>query len=133
MESIVALFGNIPSAVIALAGTAVGAFVVAVVIDDVLGVLVAIKAKTFDANKLPAFLESQFGTKQAAALAGAILVAVISGQYANLQDAALALVAAGGGALTLSVLADIYGKIKALAGLPSDQAQTPAAPAADSK
>ena len=113
--------GNLPSVIISLAGSAVGAFVLAVVLDDALGVLLAIKNKTFDTHQLPSFLESQFGTKQALALGGLLVAAAVSG--GDVKAAALAAVTAGGSALTLSVLADAYSKIKALV------APAPASPA----
>lgn len=106
------LLGNLPSVIISLAGSAVGAFVLAVVIDDLLGVALAVKSKAFDVHKLASFLESQFGTKQALALGGLILAAYVSG--GDVKSAALAAITAGGSALTLSVLADVYSKIKAL-------------------
>lgn len=105
----------IPPLLAALAGSAVGAFVLAVVVDDALGIAMAVKAKAFDWHKLPAFLESQFGTKQALAILGLMAAAYFVGGDA--KQAALAALAAGGGALTASVVADIVGKIKQLAGL----------------
>ena len=113
--------GNIPSLLISLAGSAVGAFVLAVILDDALGVIGAIKTKTFSTKELPSFLESQFGTRQALALGGLIVAAAVSG--GDVRSAVLAALTAGGGALTLSVLADAYAKIKALV------APAPAAPA----
>jgi hypothetical protein len=115
MESLISFFNSASSTVVAFAGTAIGTFLVAVILDDLLGVMLAVRTGTFDPNKLPSFLESQFGTKQAAALAGAVLVAVFAGQYASIQTAALALVTAGGSAMTLSVLGDIIEKVKAIA------------------
>lgn len=103
---------NLPAVISALAGSAVGAFVLAVALDNVLGVLNAIKSKTFSTKELPSFLESQFGTKQALAVGGLIVAAAVSG--GDVRQAALAALTAGGGALTVSVLADAYGKIKAL-------------------
>ena len=114
---------NLPALVSSLAGSAVGAFVVAVAIDNFVGVVAAVKAKTFDPHKLPSFLSSQFGTKQALALGGLIVAAYVSG--GDVRQAALAALTAGGGALTLGVLADAYGKIKAML--------TPAAPAPAAK
>ena len=111
--------GNLPAVISSLAGSAVGAFVVAVALDNALGILNAIKAKSFDVHKLASFLSSQFGTKQALALGGLVVAAYVSG--GDVHQAALAALTAGGGALTLSVLADAYGKIKALVA--------PAAPA----
>lgn len=103
---------HLPALLAHLAGTAVGAFVFAVVIDIVLGVALAVKAKTFDVHKLPSFLESQFGTKSALALLGLVAAAYFSG--GDIKQATLAALAAGGGALTAAVAADILGKIKEL-------------------
>ncbi len=113
--------GNLPAVIVSLAGSAVGAFVLAVVIDDILGVALAIRTKSFDVHQLPSFLESQFGTKQALALGGLIVAAAVTG--GDVKQAALAALTAGGSALTLSVLADAYGKIKELVQ------PSPAAPA----
>lgn len=109
-------FGELPAVLASLAGSAVGAFVLAVVIDDALGVIGAIRTKSFDIHQLPSFLESQFGTKQALALLGLIAAAYFAG--GNAHQAALAALAAGGGAMTASVGADILGKIKALVSGP---------------
>ena len=111
---------NLPALVSSLAGSAVVAFVVAVAIDNFVGVVAAVKAKSFDTHKLPSFLASQFGTKEALALGGLIVTAYVSG--GDVRQAAMATLTAGGGAMTLSVLADAYGKVKAML--------TPAAPAA---
>lgn len=115
---------NLPSVLVGLAGTAVGSFVLAVILDDALGVLAALRAGNFAWAKLPSFLESQFGTKQALALLGLIVAAYVAG--GDVRSAALAALTAGGGALTLSVLRDVYAKILAIA-MPS--APTPASPA----
>jgi hypothetical protein len=104
--------GNLPAILAGLAGSAVGAFVFAVVIDDLLGVALAVKAKVFDIHKLASFLVSQFGTKEALALLGLIAAAYFSG--GDIRQATLAALAAGGGALTAAVGADIVAKIKAL-------------------
>ena len=116
--------GNLPTVLISLAGSAVGAFVLAVFIDDALGVIGAVKTRTFTLAKLPSFLESQFGTQRALALLGLIVAAYVAGGDA--KSAALAALTAGGGALTLSVLADAYGKIKALVA-PAPEAPAPPA------
>lgn len=115
----------LPSVVESLAGSAVGAFVIAVAIDNVVGVVGAIKSRSFDWHKLPSFLASQFGTKQAIALGGLIVAAYVAG--GDVKGAALAAVTAGGGALTLSVLSDVYSKLGALLA-PAPKA--PAAPTA---
>ena len=106
-------FDNLPPLLAALAGSLVGTFVLAVVIDNILGVIGAIKSKTFDVKELPTFLESQFGTKVALSLLGLIVASYFAGGDA--KQAALAALAAGGGALTASVGADIVAKIRALA------------------
>lgn len=117
-------FDQLPAVLASLAGSAVGAFVLAVVIDDALGVIGAIKAKTFDVHKLASFLSSQFGTREAVVLLGLIAASYFSG--GDIKQATLAALAAGGGALTAAVAADIFAKIKALA---SAAPATPAAPA----
>lgn len=114
---------NLPAVLVGLAGTAVGSFVLAVIIDDALGVLAALRAGNFAWAKLPSFLESQFGTKQALALLGLIVAAYVAG--GDVRSAALAALTAGGGALTLSVLRDVYAKILAIVVVPA----APAAPA----
>lgn len=114
---------NIPAVLAGLAGTAVGSFVLAVVIDNVLGVISALRAGNFAWAKLPSFLESQFGTKAALSLLGLIVTAYVAG--GDVKSAALAALTAGGGALTLSVLRDVYAKILAIVVVPA----APAAPA----
>jgi hypothetical protein len=103
---------HLPSLLASLAGSAVGAFVLAVVLDDLLGVALAVKNKAFDVHKLPSFLASQFGTKEAVALLGLVAAAYFAG--GDIKQAAYAALAAGGGAMTAAVAADIYSKIKAL-------------------
>jgi hypothetical protein len=105
-----------------LAADAVVAFVIAVIADDFIGVFVAIRKGVFSWNKLPSFLESQFGTRQAAALAGTVVMAYLTGQVHDLAQAhaaALAVVTAGGGALTLSVLKDAISKLQSLISAPT--------------
>lgn len=87
------------------------AFAAAVVADDVAGVAVALKTKTFDSAKLPSFLKSQFGTVKAGVVAVAALTAYYTG--GDVKGAALAVVVSGGSALTISVVADFVSKVKA--------------------
>ena len=101
------------------------AFAAAVVADDVAGVALAIKAGTFDANKLPSFLKSQFGTVKAGVVLAAALTAYYTG--GDVKGAALAVVVAGGSALTVSVVSDLIAKVKAFF---SKAPAAPAAPAA---
>lgn len=103
---------NLPALLVSLAGSAVGAFVLAVIVDDLLGIVAAVKSKTFDVHKLPSFLESQFGTKAALSLLGLIAAAYFAG--GDIKAASLAALAAGGGAATAGVVADIVAKIKGL-------------------
>ena len=84
----------------------------AVLLDDVVGVLAAVRTKSFDFHKLPSFLASQFGTKQALVVAAAAAAAYQAGGDAH--QAALALVAVGGGAMTLAVARDIFSKVVTL-------------------
>lgn len=105
-------FDQLPAILASLAGSAIGAFVLAVIIDDALGVIGALKAKTFDVHELGSFLVSQFGTKAAVSLLGLIAAAYFAG--GDVKQAALAALAAGGGAVTAGVVADIIAKIRAL-------------------
>ena len=110
-------FGAVVAQVNTFAQDAVFAFVIAVVVDDILGVSLSVKARTFDIHRLPSFLMTQFGTRQAFVLAGAIAAVAITGNenLSQVHQSALVIVTAGGGALTLSVVKDIYLKIRALA------------------
>lgn len=112
-------FDDIPALISGLAGSAVGAFVAAVLVDDIFGVVLAIKTRTFKPAELASFLESQFGTRRALALAGAVATAAVAA-YTGRQDiksAVLAAATAGATALTVGVIADI--RTKALAILAS--------------
>ena len=122
------LAGFVNQLEVALGGT-LGLFVIAVVLDDVAGVVLAIKTHVFDWNKLPKFLESQFGTAQAAALAGLVATAVgaallthfasgadVKSLLADVAEASLTAATAGAGALTLSVGKDLIKKIAVLFG-----------------
>lgn len=102
----------IPGIMSSLAGSAIGLFVLFVLIDDALGVIGALRAKTFSWDKLPSFLESQFGTKQALAVLGLVVAAAVTGGDAH--QALLAAITAGGGAMALSLVNDIAAKLKAL-------------------
>lgn len=106
---------HIPAAISGLAGSAVAAFVAAVVLDDVLGVIDAASKRKFDWRKLPSFVESQFGTKKAMALASALVVVAVS--HGDVRSAAEAAVTAGGSAMTLAVLRDCWDKIQSIAGI----------------
>jgi len=132
---------SILSPLAVIAGSAVGTFVIAVGLDDLAGILVALKQKKFDWNKLPSFLESQFGTRQAAALFGLVIAAVTTavgsvlihgGLTASslqaLADAAFAAASAGAAAMLLSVLADLFAKISQLTGSPVPAPAIKAAP-----
>lgn len=105
---------DVVSAVLAFGLSPLVAFAAAVLVDDVLGIAVAVKTKTFDSKKLPSFLASQFGTKEFLVVASAALVAYETGGDA--KAAATAVVVAGGSALTVSVLKDAWGKVKAFVG-----------------
>jgi len=118
---------HIPQILASLAGSAVGAFVVAVVVDDALGVILALRQRAFDWHKLPSFLESQFGTKQAFVLLGLIAATYFAG--GDVKQAALAALAAGGGAMTAAVAADVVSKIKRLVESLTPAANPKAAPA----
>ena len=104
---------DVVSAVLAFGLSPLAAFAAAVVVDDLLGIAVAVKTKTFDAKKLPSFLASQFGTKEALVVAAAAFASYqVNG---DAKAAATAVVVAGGSALTVSVLKDVFGKVKAFA------------------
>lgn len=111
------------------ASSTVGTFVVLVGVDDVLGVVLALKTHTFDLHKLGSFLESQFGTRRAIALAGTVATAAISAAGAALihggltqsalqgiADAALAAATAGAAAQLLAVVSDLAAKLQAIVG-----------------
>lgn len=111
-------------------------FVGLVVLDDVLGVALSIRTRTFSFQKLPSFLGSQFGTRQAAALGGMVATAFL-GQFAavailnvtslkGLESLVLQLVqvvftaaTVGAGALALKVFGDLVTKLAALVGQPA--------------
>lgn len=101
---------------VAFAGTAVGGFVLAVILDDVLGIAVAIKAGKFDWNALPSFLESEFGTRAAAALLGLVVTAAVAAAAGNgdIRAAALAALTAGATAKAASVVSDAVSKARQL-------------------
>jgi len=122
-------FSAILGPIAVVAGSAVGSFVLAVFLDDVAGILVAVKTKTFDAHKLKSFLSSQFGTREALALAGIVATAVTTAAGAYLlkggltvdalqaiADAAFAAATAGAAAMLFSVVADLFGKVSQLVG-----------------
>lgn len=111
------------------ASSTVGTFVVMVALDDLAGVVLALKTHTFDWNKLPSFLESQFGTRQAAALLGLVATATLTAvgsalvhggltqtALQGIADAALAAATAGAGAMLLSVVGDFAAKLSGIFG-----------------
>lgn len=112
------------------AGTTVGSFVIAVIVDVAAGVALAVKTKSFDLHRLPDFLESQFGTKKALALAGMVVAAATSAAGAALlhgldsqalqgiADAGFAAATIGAAGMLLSVVADIFSKVSQLFGTP---------------
>lgn len=103
---------DVVSAILAVGLSPLVAFAVAVVVDDVAGVALALKTKTFSWAKLPSFLESQFGTKEALVVAAAAYAAYAAG--GDVKAAATAVVVAGGSALTVAVIKDIILKFKAI-------------------
>jgi len=122
-------FSSILAPLAVFAGSAIGTFVIAVGLDDLAGVLLALKEHKFDVHKLGSFLESQFGTRRAVALAGIVSTAITAAvgsallhgglTQAALQaiaDAALAAASAGAAAMVLSVIADIFDKVGQLTG-----------------
>jgi hypothetical protein len=103
---------NVFNAIASLGLDPLYVFLAAVLLDDVLGVLQAVRTKTFNLSKLPSFLSSQLGTKEFLVVAGAAVAANSAG--ANVHQAALVIVVAGGGAMTLALVKDIYGKVVTL-------------------
>ena len=114
------------------AGTTIGSFIIAVGLDIVFGIVLALKQHTFDVHKLGSFLESQFGTQRAAALLGLVAAAVMTAIASALvnggitqqalqgvAEAALAAATAGAAAMLVSVLADILEKFSQLTGAPA--------------
>jgi hypothetical protein len=108
----------------AFAGSAIGCFVIAVALDDLAGIVLAVRQHKFDVHKLGSFLESQFGTKRAIALLGLVAAAVTTAlgsalvhggltqtALQGIADAALAAATAGAASMLLSVLADLYSKV----------------------
>src|SRR5207253_3026358 len=100
----------------AVAISPVGAFRLAVALDDLLGIALAVKGKTFDVRKLGSFLVSQFGTKAAVALGGMVVLSVLSqsSSVSGLKDAVVAATVAGSLALAAGVIADARDKAVAL-------------------
>lgn len=124
-------FSSILTPLAIVAGSAVGAFVIAVLLDDIAGILLALRKGRFDWNQLPSFMESEFGTQKAAALLGLVVAAVTSAAGAALvhggltsaalqgvADAAFAAATAGAGAMMLSVLSDLFTKVGQIFGTP---------------
>lgn len=122
-------FSSILAPLAIAAGSTLGVFVVAVGLDDLAGILVAVKQKAFDWNKLPSFLESEFGTRQAAALFGLVATAAVGAvgsalvhggltqtALQGIADAAFAAATAGAGTMLLSVLSDAFAKVGQLTG-----------------
>ena len=103
---------DIVDGVLALGYDPLYVFFGAVVVDVALGVGNAVRNKTFDFNKFPSFLESQFGTRAVLPVAAAALAAYQTG--GDVHNAALLVVVSGGSALTVSVAKDAFVKAKAL-------------------
>lgn len=101
---------NLVDAFLAFGFSPLALFLLAVVVDDILGVIKAVKAKTFDAKKLPSFLASQFGTKEFLVVASAALAAYETG--GDVKSVATGVVVAGGSALLVATCKDIYSKAK---------------------
>jgi hypothetical protein len=112
------------------AGSTIGTFVIAVGLDVLAGVALAVRRGKFDWHKLPSFLESQFGTVEARALLGLVVAAVTTAVGSALlhgglsasalqgvADAALAAATAGSAAMLLSVVADLVSKVGQLTGV----------------
>ena len=124
-------FSSILAPLAIFAGSTIGAFVIAVIVDDVAGLLEAVRHGKFDWKKLPSFMESEFGSQKAAALLGLVIAAATTAvgsvlvhgglTQTGLQaiaDATLAAATAGAAAMLLSVLSDIFDKVRQLTGAP---------------
>jgi len=107
-------FSQLVSIFVNLAGDAVIAFVGLALVDALFGVAYAVKNKVFDWSYLPNFLSTNLGTKYALVVLAAIVAANQSG--GDLHQAALAVVAAGGFAMSAALIKDIVNKALAFVG-----------------
>ncbi len=86
-------------------------FAITVGLDNILGVLNAIKDKTFELAKLGSFLESQYGTVRAlivlGAVASAVVAAVADTLVAGPTTAALLITAAENVALSVAIVGSL--------------------------
>lgn len=122
-------FNTLLSWLVIAASTTLGSFIILVGLDLVAGVLLAIRAHTFDVHKLGNFLASQFATGKflgvltlAAAAAGSAFASTITQgglSEATLQGIAqVALAAATAGAATMlaAIVKDLSVKLAELFG-----------------
>lgn len=116
---------SIIHSVVSFVESPVGAFVAAVIVDDLLGIALAIKKggiKALSANKLTSFILTQFGTAEAKVLGGIVAMAVVASvgarfaggsvDVASLAKDAYVAAQVAAGALTVKVANDI--RLKAL-------------------
>ena len=107
LTSVVAAFVN-------ASGYALAAFIILVGVDLVVGIVSAVVKKEFDLNYLPSFLETSLGVRFGVIVLSAYL-GTNSATGTSAHDAALAVVTAGGGAMSLSLLKDIIVKVMGFA------------------
>lgn len=124
-------FNTILGYLVVAASTTLGGFIVACGVDIVAGVVLAVRKKTFDWNKLPSWLGAQFATREflgvvsLGATAGLTALASTAVHGGLTQEAlqgvaqiALAAMTAGAAAMMASVLKDARDKVMAVFGGP---------------
>jgi hypothetical protein len=108
---------NLASVFVSLASDAVVAFVGLSLVDVLFGAVIAARQGKFDWNYLPNFLSTNLGTKYGLVVLAAILAASQTG--GSVHAAALAVVTAGGGAMSASLVKDIVVKVQAFLAKPA--------------
>lgn len=124
-------FDTILGYLVVAASTTLGGFIVACGIDIGAGIVLSVRKKTFDWNKLPSWLSAQFATRE---FLGVVSLGVTAGLTAlgstlvhggltqeallGVAQIALAAMTAGAAAMMASVLKDARDKVLALFGGP---------------
>jgi cytochrome bd-type quinol oxidase subunit 2 len=113
------------------ASTTLGSFIVAVGLDILAGITLALRQGKFYWNRLPSWLGDQFATKE---FLGVVTLGVTAGLAAlgsslqgglteqalqTVAQVALAAATAGAAAMMASVLSDAFGKVQQLFGAPA--------------
>lgn len=123
-------FNTLLGYLVVAASTTLGSFIVAVGLDIVAGIVLAVRQGKFDWNRLPSWLGEQFATKEFLGVVAlgttAGLAALGSSLQGGLTEQALQTVAqvalgaatAGAAAMMASVLSDAFGKVQQLFGAP---------------